>query len=200
MRKGWETWDCSAQRRDRARFFLVVPSGRTRGNGHKEEHMKFHMHKRRNSTGTQWSERLWSFLLRRWSRSAQMISCATYCRETYLAGNWTRWSPEVPLTPTILWFHASDSPPVCDVPYLPPFSCVSDFVIPAFHFSSAYVFFVQKGDQSLHLSLFTIYLSDQRMTSVDLLYLHRQITLLFIKLFGYWGLPKGQFKEILFPK
>lgn len=44
-------------------------------------------------------ERWWSFLLRRSSKHAWMLSCGTHCGEHALARGWPRWSLEVPPNP-----------------------------------------------------------------------------------------------------
>ena len=81
---------------DRVRFFSVVPSSRTRDNGHRLERRKFHMSMRKNFFALRMIEH-WkrlsreimvvSFFLWRYSKPAWMLSCATYCMEPALAGS-----------------------------------------------------------------------------------------------------------------
>jgi len=84
----------SKNQADGVRTFSVMPSIRTRGSGYKMEYKKFHLNMRKNffTVMTEhWNrclEKLWSLLLRRYSKSAWMLSCATYCREIALAGGW----------------------------------------------------------------------------------------------------------------
>ena len=120
VRKGWETWDRSdwrweewggilstltnILRVDVKQIISMVPSNRTRGNGHKFKHRKFYLNMRKNFTvrmtehrnklPREAEESLW-----RYSKPFQMLSCTTYSRETALAGDLDRWSPEVPSKP-----------------------------------------------------------------------------------------------------
>jgi len=82
-----------------ARPLSVVPSNRKgRSNGHNLEHRKFHTNMRKKIL-SRWQScpgRLWSLLLRSCSRPTWMLSCATCRRESALARDWTRRSPEIP--------------------------------------------------------------------------------------------------------
>jgi len=102
---------CERQR-NMPNIFSVVCGDRTRGNGHKLEHRKFHTNMQKSFFTVRVTEhwnrlpgRLWSLLLWRYSRSSWTPTCAACyslcCREAALQGGWTRWS--LP-TPTILWF------------------------------------------------------------------------------------------------
>ena len=74
---------------DEARLFSLVRSNRERSNGHKLKQRKFLPIMRKNFIGAraleQPSQRLWSLLFCRYSRSTWMLSSATYCRELPLA-------------------------------------------------------------------------------------------------------------------
>ena len=113
MRKGWETYDCSAWRRkdwggnlisaykylmgrsqvDGARLFLVVPINKTRDNGHKLELRKFHLNVRKNFFTLSVTEH--------WHRLPREVCFpvwSTHCREPAIGGGWTL-SLEMPSNP-----------------------------------------------------------------------------------------------------
>ena len=89
---------------------FVVPSDRTRGNGHKMKHRKFHLNTRKNFftlrvTGTGCPEELWHLLPWTYSKPTWTQSCVACSR-------WPWFSTSVVLdnlqrslpTPTMLWF------------------------------------------------------------------------------------------------
>ena len=88
----------------------MVPSDRTRVNGHKLKHKKFHLNTRKNfesdgALGTGCLKRLWSLLLWRYSEPAWMRSCATCSRWSCFGKGVGLDDPQRSLpTPTILWF------------------------------------------------------------------------------------------------
>jgi len=88
------------------RKIVLANNSRTRGNGQKPEHRKFHTSARKNFFSAEWQ---WSPLLWRYSRPIWTPTCVAYCRAPALLwqGGWSTWSLEVPFNPyssVILWF------------------------------------------------------------------------------------------------
>jgi len=91
---------------DEAGLFLVVHSNRTRSNGLKIKHRKFHTNMQKNSFTVKAMEH-WNRLPREVVKSlskeilraASRPTCATYCRVPALAGGWTQYSLEVSSNP-----------------------------------------------------------------------------------------------------
>ena len=123
MRKGGESWDCSAWRRegsggltnvckyleggrkeDRARLFPVVPSDGTRGHGHKLGHRRVPLNIRERFLGVRVMEH-WDRLLGEvvGPPSSEILKvCLDMVLGNWLwvalleQGGWTRCSPQVP--------------------------------------------------------------------------------------------------------